>query len=374
MASVIPDLKALRKEAEEALVSRLSRIAELVPGQWVGREGGTSFDPSCHLTAKFRITQGAGRGQEWWLQALIKKEIYPKQARLAILDLKKGSSSVGGVPVYPILIAPHITEGVAELCREEEVGFLDLAGNCHLFFGGIWVDIRGNEKAYRVNQALKSVFSPKASRLLRLLLQGPLRAWKVEELATRAGISIGLVSRVRQVLLKEEWAEEVNGGIVVTQADKILRKWLASDDFFKRTKVQEYSTLTSGDELAARLAGTLSGSEQKPLFTLNYAAWLRAPHNVPSVVSAYVEEFPSDGELEAALGARPVQRGAGNLRLLKHSDHHALTIDERVDTQRPNLMMVSDLQLYLDLNQAEPNGPEQAEVLRKKEDFSGGWS
>ncbi|MBK1830777.1 hypothetical protein JIN77_08570 [Verrucomicrobiaceae bacterium R5-34] len=374
MTSTVPDLTTLRKEAEEVLISRLSRIAELVPGQWVGREGGTTFDPSYHLTSKVRITQGAGRGKEWWLQALIKKEVYPKQARLTIWELKKGLLSVGGTPVYPLLIAPHITEGVAELCREEGVGYLDLAGNCHLFFGGIWIDIKGNAQAYRVNQAIKSVFSPKASRLLRLLLQGPLRAWKVEEMAAQAGVSIGLVSRVRKVLLKEEWAEEAEGGIVVTQPAKVLSKWLAADDFFKRTQVQEYSTLSSGDELAARLAENFSDSGTKPLFTLNYAAWLRAPHNVPSVVSAYVEEFPSDEELAAKLGARPVQRGAGNLRLLKHSDHHALTIDQREDPKRPDITLVSDLQLYLDLNQAEPNGTEQAGVLRAKEDFAGGWS
>ena len=356
------------------LVSRLSRIGELVPGQWVGRNGGTLFDPSYHLTSKLRITQGAGRGKEWWLQAIIKKEIYPKRARLAIWELKKGELKVGGVPVYPILIAPHITEGVAEVCREEGVGYLDLAGNCNLFFGGIWIDIKGNEQAYRVNQALKSVFTPKASRLLRLVLQGPLRPWKVEGLAAKAGVSIGLVSRVRKILLNEEWAEEERGGIIVTQPQEILKSWLAADEFFKRTKVQEYSTLSSGDDLAERLAATFSDSGQKPLFTLNYAAWLRAPHNVPSVVSAYLEDFPGNEELAAKLGARPVQRGAGNMRLLKHADHHALTIDERVDPKRPNLALVSDLQLYLDLNQAEPNGAEQAGVLREKADFAGGWS
>lgn len=38
------------------------------------------------------------------------------------------------------------------------------------------------------------------------------------------------------------------------------------------------------------------------------------------------------------------------------------------------LRLVSDLQLYLDLQTGEPNGEEQAAVLREREDFNGGWS
>jgi hypothetical protein len=89
------------------------------------------------------------------------------------------------------------------------------------------MEIKGNDPEYKVTQTIKSVFSPKTSRLIRPLLQGPLRAWKVEELAAKVGVSFGLVSRVRKALLKEEWAEERADGIVVTQPDEILRKWLS---------------------------------------------------------------------------------------------------------------------------------------------------
>jgi hypothetical protein len=193
-------------------------------------------------------------------------------------------------------------------------------------------------------------------------------------LAASADVSLGMVSKVRKALLEQELAAASKGGIRITRPDALLADWLAADTFSKRTSVREYSTLITGDDLAARLADYLRSVGKEPLFTLNYAAWLRAPHNVPTVVSAYVENFPSDEELITQLGARPVQRGSGNLRLLKHADHFSLGIDQQSLTQRPDLALVSDIQLYLDLHQAEPNGAEQAGVLRKLDNFAGAWS
>ena len=175
-------------------------------------------------------------------------------------------------------------------------------------------------------------------------------------------------------MLEQELVEGGKNGIHVTHPDELLADWLSADTFSKRTSVREYSTLSTGDDLAERLVDYLNSVGKKPLFTLNYAAWLRAPHNVPTVVSAYVGDFPDDEELLAQLGARSVQRGSGNLRLLKHADHFALGIDQQSVKQRPDLALVSDIQLYLDLPQAEPNGAEQAGVLRKLENFGGGWS
>jgi hypothetical protein len=110
------------------------------------------------------------------------------------------------------------------------------------------------------------------------------------------------------------------------------------------------------------------------LFTLNFAAWLRAPHNVPTVVSAYLDRFPDEDKLLPFLQARPVSRGAGNLRILVPNDYQSVEIGRQHVKEHPYLSLVSDLQLFLDLHGGEPNGEEQAAVLRERQDFNGGWA
>ncbi|MAD09725.1 MAG: hypothetical protein CL592_04510, partial [Alteromonas sp.] len=44
-----------------------------------------------------------------------------------------------------LIIAPYINEKLAELCREMQVDYLDLAGNAHLNNPPIYIDIRGRK-------------------------------------------------------------------------------------------------------------------------------------------------------------------------------------------------------------------------------------
>ena len=336
-------------------------------------------DPGYDLKQRFKVTQGAGKGKEWWIHAVIRTSIHPKQASHAIWSLKRSlGKTVEGTPVYPLLIAPYISESVAKMCKEEGIGHLDLSGNCNIEFGGIWIERHGRPRKYKEERGQKSLYTPKATRLLRVLLQGPLRAHKVEELGAAAGVSLGLVSKVRKVLLDQELAVDGKDGIRIKSPQGILRDWLREDDFSQRVQVREYSTLAADFTLAGNLVAFCGGhnslSDKEPLFTLNFGAWLRAPHNVPTVVSAYVDCFPDEKELLPWLKARPVSRGAGNLRLLVPSDYTAVAIGRQKVKGHPDFAVVSDLQLFLDLNGGEPNGEDQAAVLRDRNDFNGGWA
>ncbi len=371
------DIQTLEQGAREVLQEALARFGEIIENQWVGRVLGAAGDPGYDLKLRFKVTKGSGRGQIWWIHVVIKSVVHPKQASYAIWSLKK---SLGGT-VYPVLIAPFISESVATMCEEEGIGHLDLSGNCNLEFGGIWIERRGLPRKYKEERGLKSLYSPKASRILRVLLQGPLRPHKVEELSAAAGVSLGLVSKVRQVLLDQDLGEDSKEGIRIkgaAGAQAILRDWLREDDFPKRVQVREYSTLASDFTLAGNLV-TFCGagnslSDKDPLFTLNFGAWLRAPHNVPTVVSAYLDQFPDERELLPFLQARPVSRGAGNLRILVPNDYPSVEIGRQHVKGHPDFTVVSDLQLFLDLQGGEPNGEEQAAVLRERQDFNGGWA
>tara|TARA_B110000908_G_scaffold69296_1_gene83619 strand:+ start:363 stop:1556 length:1194 start_codon:yes stop_codon:yes gene_type:complete len=378
----LPDIETAKRKALDVLSETLGRCGTLLEHQWVGRDAGTPSDPGYDLKLRYEAGKGPGRGQIWWIHVVIKTIVHPKQASHAIWALKKSlGNTVGGDPVYPILIAPFISNSVAARCEEEQIGHLDLSGNGNVEIGSVWIERHGRPRKYKEVRSQKSLYTPKASRILRVLLQGPLKSHKVEKLAKAAGVSLGLVSKVRQILLDEELAEDGKEGIRIKGsigARTILRDWLLEDDFSKRTQIKDYSILVSDSALAEKLVNFCqtenSLSEKGPLFTLNFAAWLRAPHNVPTTVSAYLDHFPDESDFLPSLQGRPVSRGAGNLRIIVPSDYKAVTIGRQHVKHHPAFSLVSDLQIFLDLHGGEPNGPEQANVLRDHEDFNGGWS
>ena len=87
---------------------------------------------------------------------------------------------------YGLLLAPFISEESAHICTEAGIGYADLAGNSRLSFDQVFIETRAAENPFHEKRTVKSVFSPKATRVLRVLLGGPLRSWKVKELALEA--------------------------------------------------------------------------------------------------------------------------------------------------------------------------------------------
>ena len=308
-------------------------------------------------------------GDRKWTLVVEKKRIgQPREVRTAVLelerhlkDLPKDSQS------YGVLFAPFISEESARICTDAGIGFADLAGNARLSFDQVFIESRGANNPFREKRETRSLFAPKATRVLRILLQGPLRPWKVTDLAESAQVSLGWVSAVRQQLLAREWAAEAPGGFKVTKPDAVLDAWAKSDDWEKRTQTREYSLLLPhADEIADRVHGLLGKSRHA--FTQWFAAVLRHPHTTPPVVTVYVDDFPDETELKETLLARRVESG-GKLRFVKPRDEGVLNPLQTAH----GLPLVSDVQIYLDLIQAGQRGDEAASELRKWPDFSGGW-
>jgi hypothetical protein len=200
------------------------------------------------------------------------------------------------------------------------------------------------------------------------LLQGPLRAWKVKELAAAANVSLGHVSAVRQQLLEQEWAEEESGGLRITKPNAVLDAWAAADRWEDRTTVREYSLLISEPlEIATRVHELLGSVPHA--FSQWFAAGLRHPHTTVPLTTVYVAEFPGESQLQTGFLARRVD-SAGRLRLVQPSDAGVLNSLQLIH----GLPLVSDVQLYLDLIRAGLRGDEAAAELRRWPDFAGGWA
>lgn len=308
--------------------------------------------------------------RNWTLLVEAKQTGQPREVRSAILHLESYLKQLPGKsPRYGVLVAPFISEESAKLCLDAGIGYADLAGNARLSFDQIFIETRSPENPFREKRETRSLFAPRATRVLRVLLQGPLRPWKVTELAESAHVSLGWVSAVRQQLLAREWAAEEPGGLRVTKPGVVLEAWVKVDEWEKRTDVHEYSLLLSGSplHLAEKLQDVLH--DDPPVFTQWFAGWLRHPHTTPVVVTAYVRKFPDETLINENLLGRRVSSGGGGLRLVLPKDEGVFHPTQTVR----GFNLVSDVQIYLDLLRAGQRGEEQASELRQWPDFAGGW-
>ena len=103
------------------------------------------------------------------------------------------------------------------------VAYLDLYGNAHLAFGPVYIERSVPDKPKSETRAQRSLFTPRAGAILRVLLGDPARAWRVTDLAEAANASLGHVSNVRKALLDREWVEIRDDGLVLVQPDALLK-------------------------------------------------------------------------------------------------------------------------------------------------------
>lgn len=353
----------------EALSGALARIPGLRvrDHEWVGRPSGRPSDPGYDFRQRIETADGIS----WWLYAAIKGTGYPRQIRSALWELQRSAARENSNgEAYPIVIAPFLSPDSTALCEDEGVGYLDLSGNCHLSFGSVYHHVEGKPNQFKERRGIKSLFSPKASRILRVLLQGPLREHRVEDLAHEASVSIGLVSKVRKHLIEEDLADAGPGGIRITKPESVLRDWAFADDFSSRTESREYSILEHDHDRVARILQDNLNTTWHA-FTQWTAAHLRAPHAPPQVTSVYVKDFPDETVFKKVLHARRVERG-GRLRIFRPKDEGVFLAGQKIR----GLPLVSDIQIYLDLR-AEGSAlrsGEAANELRALPDFSGGWN
>jgi hypothetical protein len=368
----------LEAQAYRLLVELLSRVS----GWEVGNAEGDRVERKLTVNDSVRnpdfvlSVRNPRTGQNLEFVGEVKSRLQPREVREVISQLNeyRRDSEVRGGNYCPVVIAPSLSLAVRDILEEEGIAWLDFGGNAHLDFDGRFIHIEGRPvpPEYKERSPQKSLYTPKATRLLRVLLQGPIRAHKVEELAEAAGVSLGLVSKVRKLLLNQELAVDGKDGIKIKRPQEILGDWILADDFRNRVETREYSLLEQDHaEIATIMDSELNDSGVRHAFTQWTAAHLRHPHVPPQITSLYVESFPDEELLKHVLKVRRVD-GGGRLWLHRPADV-GVFIGQQTVYGRP---LVSDVQIFLDLLQAgnQLRANEAARELRDDPNFNGGWS
>ena len=134
-----------------------------------------------------------------------------------IARLRREGEGVEQTDFIPMLVSQYLSPQSRAICKDHDVAYLDSVGNARLVFDTVYIERTVAEKPVTESRALRSLFSPKASAILRVLLREPSRAWRVAELAREARASYGHVSNVRKALLEREWLEASSAGVVLVQ-------------------------------------------------------------------------------------------------------------------------------------------------------------
>jgi hypothetical protein len=266
-----------------------------------------------------------------------------------------------------LLVCPHIAEPIAADLRQEGIPHADLNGRLFLRTSSGLVDIRPSEIRYRSPKPGPDPFSFRAARIVRSLLCQRDKEWTQEALSIKTGASRPLVSQVLGQLEEQSWVKQIStsapgrpGQYRLEDFDGLLNAWQQQDQWDQRVTIHEYSVLSNKAEEIARKLVDAVGTESVA-FTQWFAAWLRRPHTMPPIVSAYVKKQ----YLLDIVPARRVNTG-GNLWLI-------VPVDDGVwqdGIEIGGFPLVSDVQTYLDLLQVGQRGPETAAELRKWEGFA----
>lgn len=356
-------------EIEDRLADALRRQLERIPSidiQSVGREGQQRTSPDrpaqrADILARVRMADRAVT-----LICEVKEPGYPKQVRNAINQLYASIAQDEGLAkadvVVPLVAATWLSPESRDICAEAGMGWLDLAGNCRIAFGSVFIERETAETPKPAARSFRAVFSPKAGQVLRTLLRDPARAWKVADLAAASDVSLGHASNVRSALLDREWATVDDEGVRLIAPDALLDAWRESYRPVRGRRSFWYSTL-HGRQLEASLRDALSRPDTEGhamLGGLSAAQWL-APYLRGNMTTLYADTRVLP-ELIEALKLQPSKSGA-NFEIIEPDDPAILR--ERVDS--PGAPPVSSpILTYLDLSRLDDRGREAAEHLREK--------
>lgn len=261
---------------------------------------------------------------------------------------------------YPVVIAPYVTDRGRRLLSDFGVGYFDLAGNCLIQSGDVYISIEGKPNRYPEQVSVESVFEGKAERVVRLLLENAARSWTQREMSTKARISLGYANRIVQALVEELWVEKMEGGgFRLMRADELLDAWREaySPDRSRATGLYVMDGTEAVRQYLARRTAVEQGTYALTLFA---AADLLAPYTTSSRLDFY---FAGDlGQLAKDLDAREVPTGATCTAFRPYDEFvlYGARVIQGYST-------VSPLQAYLDLHNLGGRAREQAEHLRESQ-------
>src|SRR5213592_1322978 len=212
----------------------------------------------------------------------------PRQIRAAVTRLAEIHRELPAA--YPVAASVYIGPQSARILKDNNLGYLDLSGNCYVAFDQVLIEKEGKRNLRPSTRPLRSLFAPRATRVVRVLLAEPQRAWRLEELAKAAQVSLGHGHNVVKRLQELAWVEhDESQRIRLGKPADLLESWCESYTY-RANEIGSYAAperVTRAFLSAIARAATAEG--RRYAFTLNAGLSLVAPSLRVPAVHCYLE-------------------------------------------------------------------------------------
>jgi hypothetical protein len=293
------------------------------------------------------------------LRCHVVTEGQPRLIRAAALLLRHEMRLQQG-QAAPVILAPYLSQQSQAICREHQVGFIDCQANAWLAGEHYLITSQVVGRPVVQRRDLRSLFKPKSAQVLKVMLRDPFKNWRVAPLAELAGVSLGLVSKVRQGLLDREWAQVSAKGMSLCAPDSLLDDW-SKNYQSPEGKQSSYYTTLHGTALAEQLKAVMQQTPKDAsicLASFSAAQWI-SPFVRNSNQYLYADACGLDFLID-------------KLRLSEspHGGIFVTVVEDPIlfrDTFTPHrgIRCTSAVQTYLDLSIAGERAEEAAAYLRR---------
>ena len=209
--------------------------------------------------------------------------------------------------------------------------------------------------------SVQNVFSPMASRIMRVLLVNPKQEWSILGLSKEAKTGYGHTYRVVKTLLRMGLCRQTETNrVVVANPSELLTRWAGYYDFALLNKVNAYYSPEENLDSFTKRLSAVGKLDERYALTLQAGVSLVTPYVRPVSIHLYVDSEKL-GSWQELLGLQLTELG-GNVFLVEPYDEGVFYKVQRVR----GINVVSSVQLYIDLYNYPARGREAAEHLRKE--------
>lgn len=269
----------------------------------------------------------------------------------------------------PVIYAPVISARVAEIAREQGIGYVDRAGNCWLrsLHDNLFIERQGIQTERVPTPAAADPFSTRSSRIIRALLSRPMEGWQVRKLAEHPDVQVsaGLVVKVKRALIEEGYAVERDRLLYLRDPIGLLTGW--SQKYpgpAEQIPLHIRGDVATAEETVSRWCRDNGLQFANAGFS---AAWRLAPEVRYNVAAAYLDDGGFDQKrldlLATKYGGKRVDTGP-NMYLWRPFDRSVFAGSAKAG--RPEQPVTSPLQTYLDVKRAAGRGEEAANAIFAK--------
>ncbi|MFH0947410.1 MAG: type IV toxin-antitoxin system AbiEi family antitoxin [Elusimicrobiota bacterium] len=210
---------------------------------------------------------------------------------------------------------------------------------------------------------MKNIFADKATLVIRKMIQNPQKKWIVRDFVGSEGVSLGMAQAVIYTMEKYGYVERVKRGpdsyTILTNKEKLIEDWLKEYQF----ELNEVDIYYSSDKNILKKIRTYL-SEYKYALTLHTGANLITSFVKTDNIYLYlnIQNWDKDIlDIRQKLELKELVKG-GNIHIIRPYYKNSVFFNVH---KIKGYLVVSNLQLYLDLYNFQPRGKEHAEQLIK---------